>query len=239
MSEAATTDLKTFGNPPVPVEDVVDEQGNTYCQIHTDRETGLRCNNCTRLMCASCAVSTPVGYRCEQCVRQREDTFFNADTTYYVKLLAVTTVTGVVGAFVANLIPFFLFAFFIGAAAGGVISEAAMRVTKGQRGRYTAEFATGGVILGAVIVVLLSVLPFLSMVSSASLSPEEIAQITQQYGAETAEEIVQEIRQQQGGVVARVIGAAFLDISLWLYTGVAAVTVYGRFNIYGGRRRRR
>lgn len=229
--------VKTFGNPPIPVEDVVDEDGNTYCQVHTDRETGLRCNNCTRLMCAQCAVSTPVGYRCEQCVREREAGFFNADTTYYVKLVAVTTVLGALGAFVANLIGFFLFVFFIAAFAGGIISEAALRVTRGKRGRYTAQAAAGGVVLGSVVMLLLLALPILGMVQSASLSPEQIAQVTQQYGEEQANQIIQQIRQQQGNAVRQILGVAFFNLSVWIYAGITAATVYGRFNIYGGRKR--
>jgi hypothetical protein len=232
-----TEAVKTFGNPPVPVADVVDADGNTYCQVHTDRETGLRCNNCGRLMCAQCAVSTPVGYRCEQCVRQREAGFFNADTTYYVKLVAVTTVLGAVGAFVANLIGFFLFVFFIAAFAGGIISEAAMRVTKGQRGRYTAQAAAAGVVAGAVIALLLTALPYLSMVSSASLTPEQVTQLVQQFGEQQAAEIVQQIRQEQSGLVMQILGASLFNLSVWIYAGITAATVYGRFNIYGGRRR--
>ncbi len=232
-----TDAVKTFGNPPIPVVDVVDEDGNTYCQVHTDRETGLRCNNCERLMCAQCAVSTPVGYRCEQCVRERESGFFNADTTYYVKLVAVTTVLGALGAFVANLIGFFLFVFFVAAFAGGIISEAAMRVTKGKRGRYTAQAAAAGVVVGTMIMLLLMAIPYLGMIQSVLLSPEQMAQLIEQYGQEQAAEIVQQIRQQQGNALGQVLGAAFFNLSVWIYAGITAVTVYGRFNIYGGRKR--
>ena len=51
--------------PVVNEPDVTDEV--TYCAVHPDRETGLRCNKCGRLMCAECAVPTPVGYRCREC----------------------------------------------------------------------------------------------------------------------------------------------------------------------------
>lgn len=233
-----TETVKTFGSPPVPVVDVVDADGNTYCQVHTDRETGLRCNNCTRLMCAACAVSTPVGYRCEQCVREREAGFFNADPAYYAKLVAVTTGLGALGAFVANLIGFFLFVIFVAAFAGGLISEAAVRVTRGQRGRYTAQAAAAGVVAGTLVMLLLLALPYLSYVQSASLSPEQVAQLEQQFGQQQASEIVQQIRQQQSGLTLQILGASLFNLSLWLYAGVTAATVYGRFNIYSGRRRR-
>lgn len=230
--------IKTFGNPPIPVKDVVDEDGNTYCQVHTDRETGLRCNNCDRLMCAACAVSTPVGYRCQQCVHQRESTFFNADTAYYVKLAAVTTVLGAVGAFIANSIGFIIFVFFIGAAAGGMISEAALRVTKGKRGRYTAHVAAGGVIAGTLIMLLLMALPALSTIQNGGISPEQVTQLIEQYGEQEATEIIEYARQQQSGYTLQILGYAFLNFSVWFYAVITAATVYGRFNIYNGSRKR-
>lgn len=230
-------DVNTFGNPPIVVEDVVDADGNTYCQVHTETETGLRCNNCTRLMCAKCAVSTPVGYRCEQCVRERERGFFNADTAYYVRLVGVCVTLGTIGAFVADAIGFFIFVFFVASFAGGIISEAAMRVTKGKRGRYAGEAAAAGVVAGSVIAILLSVLPVINAVGN-TITPEMAAQLTEQYGPERADQIIQEFRQQQSSFTRQVIGAAFFNFSVWLYTVIAAVAVYGRFNIYGGRRKR-
>ena len=135
--------VKTFGKPPKPVVDVVDDEGNTYCQLHPQRETGLRCNNCTRLMCAECAVHTPVGYRCQQCVREKEDRFFNADPSYYAILFGASVFGGAAGAFVSSLFGWFiLFTFFIAAIAGGMIAEFALRLTKGKRGRYAAPVAT-------------------------------------------------------------------------------------------------
>ncbi len=39
------------------------------CANHPERETGLRCNRCGKPICSQCAVQTPVGYRCRECVR--------------------------------------------------------------------------------------------------------------------------------------------------------------------------
>lgn len=144
-------EVRTFGNPPITVEDVIDERGETYCQIHTDVATALRCNNCTRLMCAKCAVRTPVGYRCQQCVRQQEDRFFDADTAYYAKIIGITVVLSGVGAFVAALLGWIIFVIFVGIAAAGMISEVVFRFTKGKRGRYAAQAAAGGVIAGTML----------------------------------------------------------------------------------------
>src|SRR5688572_1451926 len=48
--------------------DPIETDGRTFCAIHTSVETTLRCNKCGRYMCVKCAVRTPVGYRCKQCV---------------------------------------------------------------------------------------------------------------------------------------------------------------------------
>jgi len=46
-----------------------------YCYVHPDRETLLRCNRCERPICQSCAVLTPTGYRCKECVRGQQKIF--------------------------------------------------------------------------------------------------------------------------------------------------------------------
>lgn len=225
-------EVRTFGNPPIPVEDVVDAEGNTYCQIHTDRQTGLRCNNCARVMCAKCAVQTPVGYRCEQCVRQLEDKFFNADQTYYLKLFGVCAALGTVGAFVANAIGFFLFTIFIAIAAGGIISEAATRFIKGQRGRYAGEVAAGGVVSGAVIATI--VLASFAVNRWTNFAMQELVA---QYGQEAAQELMAANRDGQISLFFSFFWRILFGFSMLIYTGITAFTVYGRFNIYGGRRR--
>lgn len=231
------TNVKTFGNPPIPVQDVVDADGNTYCQVHTDVETGLRCNNCGRLMCAKCARQTPVGYRCEQCVRHQESRFFNADASYYAKLFAVTALLSVAGAFVANLVGWFIFVFFVAAAAGGLISEAAARVTKGQRGRYAGPVAAGGVVAGVLILAMIVAGTTTAQITSANqLSPQMIDQLTEQHGAEEVQELLAQQASFGMQVFFQLFGRVLLSISMLLYTVITAATVYGRLNLFGRRR---
>lgn len=42
------------------------------CYRHPNRETGVRCSNCERPICPDCMTSTPVGMRCPECARQRQ-----------------------------------------------------------------------------------------------------------------------------------------------------------------------
>jgi membrane associated rhomboid family serine protease len=41
------------------------------CYRHPGRETGVACSNCERPICPDCMTSTPVGFRCPECSRQR------------------------------------------------------------------------------------------------------------------------------------------------------------------------
>jgi len=91
-------------------QDSVMTEEITYCEVHPDRETGLRCNKCGRLMCAECAVTTPVGYRCRECVRQHEDKFFTGTTTDYLIVFAVSAIFAALGFLGVSLVGrFFLF----------------------------------------------------------------------------------------------------------------------------------
>jgi hypothetical protein len=130
---------------PVTAEDV------HYCEVHPDRETSLRCNKCGRYMCVPCAVLTPVGYRCKQCVRQHEDKFYSGTNTDYIMVFAACAVAGGIVGVVSNIIPLgFLFAFIIAIPVGGFVSEVALRLVKRRRGRYSGEIAAAGIVLGGL-----------------------------------------------------------------------------------------
>lgn len=123
----------------------------TYCEVHPDRETGLRCNRCNRLMCAQCAVQTPVGYRCRECVRQVEDKFFTGNSADYIIVFAVCATMGALGSLLVSFVGFFLLLLFFAAIfLGGIIAEAARRAVQGRRARYTAEVGWAGVLSGVL-----------------------------------------------------------------------------------------
>lgn len=122
----------------------------TYCAVHPDRETALRCNKCERLMCADCAVQTPVGYRCKQCVRQHEDKFFNATTADYAIVLVTAAVIAALGFVGVSMIGgFLLFVIILSIPIGGAVGEVALRLTGRRRGRYSGYFAAAGAVIGA------------------------------------------------------------------------------------------
>ncbi len=130
----------------------------TYCAVHPTRETGLRCNKCDRYMCRECAVQTPVGYRCRQCVRQVENSFFNGKQADYVIVFAVTAgLSAVVTFLTAVIIPFILLLFFVAVIAGPAIGEAALRAIQRRKLRYRQQAAWAGGAVGALVAGVLAV----------------------------------------------------------------------------------
>ena len=127
-----------------------------YCATHPERDTGLRCNRCERYMCVECAVRTPVGYTCRQCVRQHENRFFEGTLVDYALVAAACAVGGALTPLVMLLIGGFLILGFIAAPAiGGAAAQIALQITRRRRGRYSAYVAAGGVFAGGLASALL------------------------------------------------------------------------------------
>lgn len=128
----------------------------TYCARHPDRDTGLRCNRCERYMCVECAVRTPVGYTCRECVRGHEDKFYAGTLTDYALVAAVGLAGGALTAFVMLLIGGFLILGFIAAPAiGGTAGQIALQLTDRRRGRYSGYVAVAGIMAGGIASALL------------------------------------------------------------------------------------
>ena len=131
-----------------------------FCYNHLNRETALRCNNCNRPICASCAVRTPTGYRCKECVRDRQRTFNTSEWYDFVVGFIVAAVLSGIAAFLVTLVGGigFLGWFLIAAGAptaGVLISEAVRAATNKRRSRPLFITVTVGVVVGALPVILL------------------------------------------------------------------------------------
>jgi hypothetical protein len=142
--------------PPAPKTQSNDEPV-LYCANHPTVETLLRCNKCGKPICMKCAVQTPVGYRCRECVRQQQNVYFNAEAwdnpialavSFVVTLLATPLVSAILGrtGFFGIMI-----GLFIGASAGGVLAQIIRWAVGKRRGRYLHYFALAGVLLGVLL----------------------------------------------------------------------------------------
>ncbi len=130
-----------------------------YCYVHPTRETSLRCNNCERPICASCAVRTPTGYRCKECVRDRQKTFDTAEWYDYALGFIVAAFLSGIGAGLVTLVGsigfFGLLIISAGASTAGVIiAEGVRAVTRKRRSRPLFITIAAGVVAGALPVIL-------------------------------------------------------------------------------------
>ncbi len=122
----------------------------TFCTRHPDRETGLRCNRCDRFMCPACAVQTPVGYRCRECVREHEDRFFSGTSGDYVLVFATNAVGAGLAQLLAGLLPS-IFLILLAIPLGGGIATLALQLSGRRRGRWSGVVAATGVVAGSLL----------------------------------------------------------------------------------------
>ncbi len=130
-----------------------------YCYVHPDRETSLRCNNCDRPICAACAVRTPTGYRCRECVKGQQKVFNTSEWYDYLSGFIVAALLSTVAAFLVTLIGGIgFFGWFLIAAgaptAGVAIAEGVRLVTRRRRSRPLFLTVAAAVVLGALPVLL-------------------------------------------------------------------------------------
>jgi len=139
------------------------ESTTLYCYVHPTRETALRCNNCERPICAACAVRTPTGYRCKECVRERQKTFETAEWYDFVFGFIIAAVLSAIAAFLVTLIGGIgFFGWFLIAAgaptAAVAIAEGVRRATNRRRSHALFITIAIGIVFGALPVILIQVL---------------------------------------------------------------------------------
>jgi hypothetical protein len=137
-----------------------------YCANHPGVETTLRCNKCGKPICAKCAVRTPTGYRCKECVRGQMRIF---DTATGVDYLLAFLVGGFLSAIASVLVGVIsgvggIFSWFIIIAAaptaGVIIAEAVRFVTRRHRSKSLFITAAVAVVLGILPALLVHIITF-------------------------------------------------------------------------------
>lgn len=137
-----------------------------YCINHPAVETVLRCKECERPICPKCAVRTPTGYRCKDCVRRQQKVFYTARWYDYPIAFLVATLLSFLAALLVALIGTlagflaWLVLLFAVPVAGGVIAEAVRFAVRKHRARSLFLTAAGGVVFGALLAALLNLITF-------------------------------------------------------------------------------
>jgi len=139
-----------------------------YCYVHPSRETTLRCNHCERPICASCAILTPTGYRCKECVRGQQQTFNTAEWYDYVIGFVTAGFLSGIASFLVSLIGnigFFGWIIVIVGAptAAGIIAEILRAALRKHRSRNLFITVAVGFVLGALPIILSKLFVFFAV----------------------------------------------------------------------------
>jgi hypothetical protein len=140
-----------------------DETTTIYCANHPNVETSLRCNRCNKPICVKCAVSTPTGYRCKECIRGLQKVYETAIWYDYVFAVIISGVLSYIGSQILPSLGFF--SLFLSPVAGVIIAEAVRLAVRKRRSRGLFLAAAGAAAIGSlplVLITLASVIIFLS-----------------------------------------------------------------------------
>lgn len=134
------------------------------CANHPNRETSLRCSRCEKPICPQCAVQTPTGYRCKECVKVQQKVFDTATWIDYPLAFFVAAILSYLGSLLAQFVGFFIL--IIAPFVGVVIAEGVRFATRKHRARSLYNTALAGTIAGCLpnilIPIFISILGVLS-----------------------------------------------------------------------------
>lgn len=128
------------------------------CANHLARETTLRCNRCDKPICVDCAVQTPVGYRCTECVRGQQEVF---ETASNLQVGVAAVIAGVGAAIAIGILSFLgFFGLILAPVAGGGIAGLVRVSMRGGRSRNLPMAAAVGAGAGVLAYGLIRLAPF-------------------------------------------------------------------------------
>ena len=129
-----------------------------YCANHPNQETLLRCNRCEKPICSKCAIQTPTGYRCRECVRGQQKNFETAQWQDIPLAFGAAALISFLGSLIAGRMGFFVI--FIAPIVGTIIAEVARFVTQRRRSQRLFQFVAAGVLIGGLPLLLKDLLYF-------------------------------------------------------------------------------
>ena len=137
-------------------------EATLYCANHPSVATTLRCNRCEKPICSKCAVLTPVGYRCRECVRGQQAIFETTKTLDYPVAAIVSAIGTALAASLLGIVG--IWGFLIAPVVGGGLAEVVRWAVRRRRSRYLGRWAVVGGALGllpvAAFPVVTSILAF-------------------------------------------------------------------------------
>ena len=136
-----------------------------YCANHPTVETTLHCNRCGKPICAKCAILTPTGYRCKECVRGQQKVFITAEWYDYLLGFLAAGLLSFLASLMAGLISrigfFGWILIIIGApSAGAIMAEGVRIATRKHRARALFITVAAAVVVGAMPLIIVNLLTF-------------------------------------------------------------------------------
>jgi len=138
-----------------------------YCANHPSRETSLRCNRCNKPICSKCAISTPTGYRCPECVRGHQKSFDTTQWYDYPVAFGIAFILSLIGGQLVKYLGFFTL--LLAPAAGVAIAEAVRLAIRKRRSKRVYQLAAIGAVLGSGIPLLGYLITFLAILAQGNL----------------------------------------------------------------------
>ena len=143
------------------------EPDSLYCANHPQTPTLLRCNRCEKPICMRCAVLTPTGYRCKECVRGHQKVFETALWQDYLLGSIVALVLSFLGSLIVPTLGWF--SIFVVPIVGVIIGEAARFAIRRRRARTLFLVITAMAALGSLPVIAFSLGAMLGVFSQGSV----------------------------------------------------------------------
>ncbi|MGD8472895.1 MAG: tetratricopeptide repeat protein [Anaerolineae bacterium] len=150
--------------PPPPDELPLDDNV-LYCANHPTVETMLRCNRCNKPICTRCAIQTPVGYRCKECVGRQQAVFYSGGALDYVIAGAISVVLGGIASYLMTLVGAWFIALLLGPAAGIGIAELVRLAVRRRRSKYLWIVVGAGMVVGALPSLILALFSLWSLIA--------------------------------------------------------------------------
>jgi hypothetical protein len=140
-----------------------DQKNTLYCANHPGIETGLRCNNCDKPICVRCAVKTPTGYRCPECVKGQQKKFETAEIQDYPIALITAFLLALFGGWLVTFLSLLttLFAgilvFLLTPTYGFAISELIRRLINRRRSKRLFQLTALSIAVGTLPFLLITI----------------------------------------------------------------------------------
>ena len=138
------------------------------CANHPNIETVLRCNRCEKPICTKCAVLTPVGYRCPECVRGQQKVFETARSTDGIIAAIISAIAVGIAGLILSYLGFW--SLIVAPIVGGGIAEGIRRAVGRRRSRRLPWMAVLGGSLGLIIVIINDISPYLPGMFDSNMS---------------------------------------------------------------------